>query len=78
MRGFKPPYPPEFRARVVELARAGRSLASLAKEYGVTDMSIPQAMPKATARYDTSGLRALIGPRSLASTGEPPLLQFYQ
>jgi transposase-like protein len=105
MRGFKPPYPPEFRARVVELARAGRSLASLAKEFGVTDMSIrnwlrqadldsgrrtdglttervrrgagkpvraaatrstlAQAMPKATARYDTSGLRALIGPRSL-------------
>jgi transposase len=40
MRRFKPPYPPEFRARVVELARAGRSLASLAKEFGVTDMSI--------------------------------------
>jgi transposase-like protein len=40
MRRFKPPYPPEFRARVVELVRAGRSLASLAKEFGVTDMSI--------------------------------------
>jgi transposase len=40
MRRFKPPYPPEFRARIVELARAGRSLASLAKEFGVTDMSI--------------------------------------
>jgi transposase len=40
MRRFKPPYPPEFRSRVVELARAGRSLASLAKEFGVTDMSI--------------------------------------
>jgi transposase-like protein len=40
MRRFKPPYPPEFRARVVELARAGRSLASLTKEFGVTEMSI--------------------------------------
>jgi len=40
MRRFKPPYAPEFRARIVELARAGRSLASLAKEFGVTDMSI--------------------------------------
>lgn len=40
MRRFKPPYPPDFRARVVELARAGRSLSSLAKEFGVTDMSI--------------------------------------
>ena len=40
MRRFKPPYPPDFRARVVELARAGRSPSSLAKEFGVTDMSI--------------------------------------
>jgi len=40
MRRFKPPYPPEFRARIVELARAGRSLASLVKEFGVTDMTI--------------------------------------
>ena len=40
MRRFKPPYAPEFRARIVELARAGRSLASLAKEFGVTEMSI--------------------------------------
>ena len=40
MRRFKPPYPPEFRARIVELVRSGRSLASLAKEFGVTDVSI--------------------------------------
>ncbi len=40
MRRFKPPYPPEFRARIVELARAGRTPNSLAKEFGVTDMSI--------------------------------------
>jgi transposase len=36
----KPPYPAEFRARVVELARAGRTLRGLAKEFGVTDTSI--------------------------------------
>jgi len=40
MPRFKPPYPPEFRARIVELARAGRTPSSLAKEFGVTDMSI--------------------------------------
>ncbi len=40
MPRFKPPYPPEFRARIVELARAGRTPNSLAKEFGVTDMSI--------------------------------------
>jgi len=36
----KPPYPPEFRARIVELARAGRTLRSLSKEFGVTDTTI--------------------------------------
>jgi transposase-like protein len=40
MRRYKPPYPPQFRAMVVELVRAGRSLSSLTKEFGVTDMTI--------------------------------------
>jgi transposase-like protein len=40
MRRFKPPYPPEFRTRIIELVRAGRTLSSLAKEFGVTDMTI--------------------------------------
>ncbi|WP_425537943.1 IS3 family transposase [Myxococcus stipitatus] len=31
----KPPYPPEFRARIVELARAGRTTRSLAEEFQV-------------------------------------------
>ena len=36
----KPPYPPEFRARIVELARSGRHLRGLSKEFGVTDTTI--------------------------------------
>jgi transposase-like protein len=40
MRRYKPPYPPQFRAMVVELVRAGRTLSSLTKEFGVTDMTI--------------------------------------
>ena len=40
MRRFKPPYPPEFRSKVVELARSGRTLSSLAKEFGVTDVTL--------------------------------------
>ncbi len=40
MRRFKPPYPAEFRARVIELARSGRTLLSLSKELGVTDTTI--------------------------------------
>lgn len=36
----KPPYPHDFRARIVELARSGRTASSSAKEFGVTDNSI--------------------------------------
>ncbi|AGC45594.1 IS3 family transposase OrfA [Myxococcus stipitatus DSM 14675] len=35
----KPPYPPEFRARIVELAKAGRT-SSLAEEFHVTDTTV--------------------------------------
>jgi transposase len=34
------PYPPEYRQRLVELVRAGRSPESLAKEYEATGQSI--------------------------------------
>lgn len=40
MRRFKAPYPPQFRARIIELARAGRSPESLAKEFEPTATSI--------------------------------------
>lgn len=37
----KPPYPLEFRARIVELVRAGqRSIRSIAQEFDVTDTTI--------------------------------------
>ena len=36
----KPPYPPDFRARIVELARSGRTVRSLAREFNVTDTTI--------------------------------------
>jgi transposase len=39
MPRFKPPYPSEFRSKLVELARSGRTLSSLAKEFGVTDVT---------------------------------------
>lgn len=29
----RPPYPPEFRARIVELVQAGRTIESLAREF---------------------------------------------
>jgi transposase len=33
MRQTHPPYPPEYRRRIVELARAGRSINELAREF---------------------------------------------
>jgi transposase len=29
----RPPYPPEFRRKIIELARSGRSIESLAREF---------------------------------------------
>ena len=36
----KPPYPAEFRARMIDLARSGRTVRSLAKEFGLTETTI--------------------------------------
>jgi transposase len=36
----KPPYPAEFREQIVELARAGRGLKQLSREFGVSANSI--------------------------------------
>ncbi len=36
----RPPYPPEFRRRLIELARAGRSPASLAQDFEPTETTI--------------------------------------
>ena len=36
----KPPYPAEYRQQIVELARAGRTPAELAREFGPTAPSI--------------------------------------
>ena len=36
----KPPYPAEFRQRMVELVKAGRKPAELAKEFGCHETSI--------------------------------------
>ena len=36
----KPPYPPELRQRIVDLARAGRTAASFAREFEPTETCI--------------------------------------
>lgn len=41
MGATKQPYAPEFRARIVELARSdGRTMRSISQEYGVTETTI--------------------------------------
>lgn len=42
-----PPYPPEYRRRVVELARAGRPLKELAREFEPSVESIRQWVKQA-------------------------------
>jgi transposase-like protein len=36
----RPPYDPEFRRRILELVSSGRSVKSLAEEFGCTEQSI--------------------------------------
>jgi transposase len=40
MPGTHPPYPPEYRRRIVELAHAGRSIEELAREFAASANSI--------------------------------------
>lgn len=40
MPASKPPYPAEFREQMVELARAGRGLKQLSREFGVSANAI--------------------------------------
>jgi transposase len=54
----KPPYPADFRARVVELVRSGRTVRSLAQEFSVTATSIRSWVRQADldAGHRTDGL----------------------
>ena len=36
----RPPYPPEFRRRIVELVRSGRSIGAVAKEFEPSEPTI--------------------------------------
>jgi transposase len=40
MAKTRPPYPPEYRRRIVELARSGRSIYSLAEEFEASSQTI--------------------------------------
>ena len=40
MPRHRPPYPPEFRQQIVELARSGRPVAELAREFEPSEQTI--------------------------------------
>ena len=47
MRKTRPPYPPEFRQRIIELARSGRRPQELAREFEPTAKSIREWVAQA-------------------------------
>jgi transposase len=49
MPNTKPAYPPEFRQKMVDLVRSGRKFNELAKEFGVSHLSIRSWVQKANA-----------------------------
>ena len=51
----RPPYPQQFRDRIVELARTGRSVSELAEEFEPTDQTIRSWIKKADVE---DGLRS--------------------
>lgn len=45
----RPPYPAEFRNQMVDLFHAGRTIAELSREFGVSKQSIASWITQATA-----------------------------
>jgi transposase len=60
MARARPPYPPEFREQIVELARNGRSMADLAREFEPTYETIRKWVRQARQEEaaDADGLDA--------------------
>ena len=58
MPSSKPPYPAEFRERMVELARAGRGLKQLSREFGVSANAIRMWMQRAAGNAPLAMPRA--------------------
>src|SRR3954462_4819178 len=62
----RPPYPSEFRARMIDLARSGRTVRSLSKEFGVTETTIHSWVRQADR--DSGGRTEESPPRTARST----------
>lgn len=53
----KPPYPAEFREQIIELARTGRGLKRLSREFGVSANSIRNWVQQANGQAPRAVLR---------------------
>ena len=76
MPGSRPPYPPEFRRRMVELVRAGRSPEELAEEFEPSAIHATTGSPGAPLQplklpgdlpLSTASVVSLVQPHELAS-----------
>lgn len=56
MQKTRPPYPPEFRAKMVELVRSGRTPDELSKEFEPSSLSIRKWVAKANGDVKTNAI----------------------
>ena len=71
MPSSKPPYPAEFREQMVELARAGRGLKQLSREFGVSANAIRTWIQRADGQRPAAAPRgAEVTPLSAAERQE--------
>jgi Transposase len=69
-------YPAEFRRRVVELVRAGRSVAEVAGDLGVTSQT-PSATPSESGCYAYVSGSVVNVPQSDLVSGQPGVKDFF-
>ncbi len=71
----KPPYPAEFREQMVELARAGRGLKQLSREFGVSANAIRNWMNRADGREPMAAARGTDSAPALSSAERAELIE---
>lgn len=74
----KPPYAAEFREQMVELARAGRGLKQLSREFGVSANAIRNWLQKAGGRGQQAVPRDGSDPIALSSAERRELVELRQ
>lgn len=70
----KPPYPAAFREQIVELARAGRGLKQLSREFGVSANSIRNWVHQANGQAPRTVSRE-VGPAALSAAEREELVE---